>query len=270
MNKLAKYFFYLSFIFQCSNGVSAQILFSESFSVIIDTNKRVKGNITPDFKFQTQKENLLEFQNLGDITFRLNKKNAFSVANKIELSKYGKNVYLSGGYVYGVFRRTVEEKKLILEPYSQFQWADARGLELKYAGGINARYKFMQTPKVGLFLGTGPFFEFERWNYNGVRDSSLIVDPNSNVTRRVVKQGSYLSLKYNISKKLFFDLSLYHQSAYSTFFKYPRLGAAVILRYNLTANIGVNLIYNTIYDFKPLVPINPAFQRVWFTLSISM
>ncbi len=62
----------------------AQILHTKSFAVILDTNRIIKGNIVPDFKFQNLKEDFLEFENTTDISFRI-KKSAITVANKIEL-----------------------------------------------------------------------------------------------------------------------------------------------------------------------------------------
>lgn len=41
---------------------SAQILHTESFSVILDTTQTIKGSIISDFKFQTQKKDLIEFE----------------------------------------------------------------------------------------------------------------------------------------------------------------------------------------------------------------
>ena len=92
-----------------SNGLFAQILHAESFTVILDTSKFIKGKIVPDFKFQNLKEDLIEFENTSDISFRF-KKNAITIANKIELSKYGDEVLLSGGFLYMEYRRILEKQ----------------------------------------------------------------------------------------------------------------------------------------------------------------
>ncbi len=39
-----------------SSRLNAQILFSESFTVILDSNVTKKGSIVPNLKFQTQKK----------------------------------------------------------------------------------------------------------------------------------------------------------------------------------------------------------------------
>ncbi|MFA5670034.1 MAG: hypothetical protein WC967_12365 [Balneolaceae bacterium] len=132
-----------------------QILHTESFAVILDTSNVIKGNIVPDFKFQNLKEDLIEFENTTDISFRL-KNNAITLANKIELSKYGDEVLLSGGFMYLEYRR-IFDNKFVIEPFSQVHWAEARGLAFKYAGGINLRYRVYSSEKAGFFVGTGPF-----------------------------------------------------------------------------------------------------------------
>lgn len=152
----------------------AQILHTESFAVIIDTTKFIKGSILPDVKFQNLKENLIELENQSDITFRF-KKQAFTFANKVELSKFGKQTFLSGGFVYLEYRR-IMESKWVLEPYAQVQWAEARGLALKYATGMNLRYRILANESMGIFAGSGPFYEYEDWNYRGVKDELLPLD----------------------------------------------------------------------------------------------
>jgi len=76
----------------------SQIIHTESFTVILDTNKAVKGSFIPDFKFQNLKKNLIEFENTSDISFKI-KKSIITVANKFERSKYGNDVFLSGGFL---------------------------------------------------------------------------------------------------------------------------------------------------------------------------
>ncbi len=116
------------------NPVRAQILHSESFSVILDTSKWIKGSVVPDLKFQTQKKDLLEFENNANISMQF-KKHALTLANKIELAKYGNEVLLSGGYLYMEYRNIIEDT-YAFEPFAQLHWSEARGLELKYAGGL--------------------------------------------------------------------------------------------------------------------------------------
>jgi len=122
--RIALFLFIVLAYYQKAN---TQVLHTESYSVILDTTQKIKGSIIPDFKFQNQKKDLIEFENISDISIRF-EEHAITFANKIELAKYGDEVLLSGGYLYIEYRR-IFESKFSLEPFSQFHWTEARGLE---------------------------------------------------------------------------------------------------------------------------------------------
>ena len=247
-------------------SVDAQVLHTESFAVILDTTKSFKGSIIPDFKFQNQKEDLIEVENNANISFRL-KNNAITMANKIELSKYGKETLLSGGYLYIEYRR-IFESKIVAEPFIQFHWTEARGLDSKFASGLNFRYRLLYKENLGLFFGTGPFYEYERWNYKGVKDDILPSDLNEKETENI-KHGTYVSFKWFTEYNIDFDISIYHQSRYDEIFTTPRLASSTSVTYNFTNNIGLILAYQNIYDFKPVVPIDKLYNKILFTIEVS-
>lgn len=243
-----------------------QILHTESFEVIVDTTKMVKGSIIPDFKFQNLKKDLIEFENTADISFQF-KKNALTIANKIELSKYGEEVLLSGGYLYLEYRKLLENK-LVFEPYSQIHWSEARGLEFKYAGGINLRFRIYTSDKMGLFAGSGPFYEYENWNYDGVPDH-LIPTNRENIISEVYKWGSYLSFKWETDLNMDVDISFYHQSRFNEMFSTPRLASSSSLTYNFTEHLGLILQYQNIYDYNPRVPIDKMYNHFLASVEVS-
>jgi len=246
--------------------INAQILHTESFAVILDSTRIFKGSIIPDFKFQNQKEDIIEFENNTNISYRL-KNNAFTIANKIELTKVGEETLLSGGFVYLEYRKIIE-KKYAFEPFAQFHWKEPRGLEFKFAGGINYRYRIFVTQKLGVFFGTGPFYEYERWNYGGVKDALLPIDL-TNVEQENIKLGSYLSFKWFSDYNFDLDISIYHQSRFNELFSTPRLASSSSITYNFTDHIGLILAYQNIYDYKPLVPIDKLFNKVIMTIEVS-
>ncbi len=247
-------------------GSPGQILHTESFSVILDTTKRIKGSVVPDFRFQNLKEDFFAFENTSDISFRI-KKSAITIANKIELSKYGNEVLLSGGFLYIEYRKFFESK-FILEPFSQFHWSEARGLEFKYAGGLNLRYRAHSSNTMGLYIGVGPFYEYERWNYDGVKDELIpmnaVVQESENI-----KLSTYLSLKWKTENNFDFDISLYHQSKWNAIFTSPRLASSSSIKYNFTEHLGLILQYQNIYDFKPLVPLDKLYNHIVFSVEVS-
>jgi hypothetical protein len=245
---------------------TAQILFSESFAVILDSARSVKGSITPELKIQTQKKTLVEITNLADISIRV-KRNYFSVANKVEFTSFGGEVFLSGGYLYMKYKNQLD-KHFMLEYYGQVHWAEARGLERKYAGGLNARLLIIKNAKTGLFAGIGPFYEYERWNYNAVSDENLPASIQSIDTVNL-KVGTYISYKHWIADRVFMDVSLYHQSRFDQVFDRPRLATSTRIGYQISEHLQLVAMYQNIYDYGPIVPINRWFHRVIGTISVS-
>ena len=252
-----------------SFSAQSQVLFTESFNVILDSSKHIKGSIMPNFKFQTQKENLLEFENLADITLKI-KKNALTFANKIEISRFGSDAFLSGGYLYLEYRRFTESDKLVFEPYAQLHWAEARGMERKYAAGINLRYRILVNDKIGIYAGAGPFYEFERWNYQGVSEEIILPIDTTPITNQFAKLGSYVSCKINATDKLFFDFSAYHQAKFDMLFTSPRLATSSLARIELTRYLGFNVMHQFIYDYKPIMPIRKDFHRIIVGFSVNL
>lgn len=243
-----------------------QILHTESFAVILDSTRTIKGSIVPDFKIQNLKENLIEFENTADITFKLNK-SAITLANKIELSQFGNQVLLSGSFLYIEYRKILEYK-FVFEPYSQIHWADARGLNFKYAGGIKMRYRLYYSQNIGFFGGIGPFYEYEEWNYDGVDDNLIPANP-ATVINENLKIGSYLSFKWRTSLHIDIDLSVYHQSTFSEIFTTPRLASSSSIKYNFTEHLGLIIQYQNIYDYQPVVPIDKLYNLFVSSIEVS-
>lgn len=245
----------------------SQILFTESFTVILDTTKVLKGSLLPNFKYQNLKEDLIEIENQADIALLLND-NALTLANKVGFSRFGEETILSGGYVYGEYSH-IYEKPFTLEVYGQVHWAEARGMERKYALGIHGRWRIIRHNDTGLFFGVGPFYEFERWNFDGISDPDLIPLDESVREMENIKLGSYISFKYKPVDAIFIDISLYHQSRFDEVFTRPRIATSSRITYNFTRFLGLALTYQNIYDPDPLVPIDKLFNHLVLGVSIN-
>ncbi|HRK55394.1 MAG TPA: hypothetical protein PK185_15870 [Cyclobacteriaceae bacterium] len=243
-----------------------QILFSESFTVILDSTKQVQGSVTPELKIQTQKKTLIEITNMADLSIKV-KKNYFSVANKVEFTSFGGEVFLSGGYLFMKFKNDLN-KHFTVEYFGQVHWAEARGMERKYAGGVYARIKIVKNAKTGLFIGVGPFYELEKWNYDGVIDERLPinVDPIDTLNLKI---GSYISFKHWIWDRIFLDISVYHQSRFDQVFDKPRMASSSRIGYQISEHLQFVAMYQNIHDYSPIVPIDKWFHRAIGTISIS-
>lgn len=249
-----------------SFGAKAQLLFPESFVLIMDTTQHIRGSLTPAFKLQTQKELLVELENTADLAFRYHG-HSLTFANRFELSRFGEEVLLSGGYVYGKFRQE-KERRFMLEYYGQVHWAEARGMERKYAAGVNARWGIFQQERLALYTGIGPFYEYERWNYKAVPDDRL---PNDLLPeeRELLKVGAYVGYKQWVLKDLLLDISVYYQQRPEVFFDAPRFGSSSRIGVQLNRYLQLALIYQNIHDAAPVVPIDPWFHKVIATVTVT-
>jgi len=244
----------------------AQILHTESFSVILDTTKWIEGSIIPDLEYQTQKKDLIEFENNTNISFHFNN-HAITIANKIEFEKYGKEVLLSGGFLYLEFRNDYR-KVTTLEPFIQIHWAEARGLERKYAAGTYYRYRVITKKNLGIFAGLGLFYEYEKWNYDGV-DDDLVPENTDKIESSKIKLGDYISFKYQPNENIFLDFSAYHQSSFDQIFNTPRLASSSSITYAFTEHLGITFMYQNIYDYSPVIPIDKLFNKIISSVTIS-
>ncbi|SNS71742.1 Protein of unknown function, DUF481 [Ekhidna lutea] len=244
---------------QIFSSAQAQILHTESFTVILDSTRRMKGSIVPDFNYKNLRKDLFSFENTADLSAKIGK-NALTVANKVELSKFGDETLVSGGYIYAEYRNVMEKKQSI-ELYSQVHWAEARGMERKYAFGVNSRWRIVNRPTLGFFVGIGPFYEFERWNFDGVANAEAIVDTTPIETENI-KLGSYASLKYAPFDKIFLDISIYYQSRFDELVSTPRFASSSRFTYQFSKIVGLSLIYQNIYDPTPTVPIDKLYNNI--------
>ncbi|WP_162341629.1 DUF481 domain-containing protein [Cyclobacterium salsum] len=245
---------------------NAQVLHTENFNVIIDTTKVLKGNFTPSFRYRNLKEDFLELANTADVSFRFGK-HAFTVANRIEYSFLGDENILSGGFLYLEYVN-IQSKKIAIEPFYQMHWNEVRGLDNKYAGGMNLRWRALVKNNTGLYFGIGSLYEFERWNYSGVPDDLLPIDQSAIEVNRL-RGNSYVSFKQSFGDLFDLDISGYYQPNLSDFFKNHRLASSFELTYNITKYIGLRLLYQNIYDSAPLVPIDKLYHDVNFGITIS-
>lgn len=247
-------------------SASAQILYSESFSLVTDTTRRVAGQIQPDLDVRTQRRLLVQFENRVDVSVRLGK-SAFTVANKLEVARFGSETLLSGGYAYAEYRR-LTEGAYRSEFHAQVQWADARGLDARTAAGYYARLRLRSDSVWQAFAGLGPFVERERWSYRGIDEEDRPAGPTPDARTRL-KYGAYLAAKVRPSERWAADVSVYLQSAFDAGLGDARLALSAQASYRFTRYLSAVALYQNLYDGAPVVPIAPWYHRADFGLSVS-
>lgn len=261
-----KHFFFLILLLGVSmKSTQAQLLYPESYVVIFDSTKNFKGSIAPSIELITQKELYLEINNTADLIYKF-KHNAIVLANNFELTRSGEETILSGGFVYAKYKKFFDNP-LVMEHYMQYQWAEARGLQHKYAIGSNIRYKLYKNSRGGVFAGIGPFYEYENWSYIGVPDDRLPANQES-VIQKQWKLNFYVSSKRFVTEKLKLETAYYFQNTFTHLFEGPRHGGSVGLSYSITEHIGFGVQYRMSYDFDPVVPVDKYWYNTFTQLEI--
>ncbi|MEQ9219864.1 MAG: hypothetical protein RLO17_17550 [Cyclobacteriaceae bacterium] len=266
METVKHYVLFLVLIPALNPGFS-QVLHTENFNVIMDTTKMIKGSFTPSFRYRNLKEDYFEIANTTDISLRFNK-HAITAANRLEYARFGKDNLMSGGFVYLEYR-LIQDKKLAFEPYFQMHWQEIRGLDRKYAGGAYVRWRILVRPSIGIYAGLGGLYEFERWNYTGVSDSLLIPEDPVPVEVSRLRGASYFSFKKTFNEVFNLDVSLYFQPYISGSWQNYRLAGSFELTYNISEFLGLTVLYQNIYDPRPLVPIDALFNDINLGLTFS-
>ena len=246
-----------------SASAYSQMLFSENLTMTIDSTKTLQGSLMPILDFKTEKEDVLTFKNTANLNLLINCNRVINVINKFELSTYGSQVILSGGYVHMEYRYLLDHAFEVY-PYAESQWAESRGMNYKISTGLQSRYRLLNTQSSLMFAAVGLFFEYEKWEYPAPDNVEATYDYS-----RSIKSHLSLSYKLRIGEKWELTTTAIHQTRPDSTFKEARYGGAIDLKYNITPTIGILGTYRLIYDSAPIVPIKKDYHSLEVGLNIS-
>lgn len=256
-------FAYLLLAMSLSISAQAQMLFSETMTMEIDSTKTLQGTLLPVLDFKTEKENVITLKNTANLNLLINKNRVVNLINKLEFSAYGKEVMVSGGYVHAEFRYLLQHAFEVY-PYVESQWAGSRGMNYKISTGLQSRYRLANTKHFLMFANLGLSYEFEKWEYP---------DPPAGVSShaysRSIKSHLSVSFRHSIGEHWQLTTTLIYQAKPDSYLKSARLGGAADLAYRITPTVGVRGTYRLIYDTAPIVPIRKDYNTVEAGLDIS-
>lgn len=248
--------------FFCCLGFKSQMLFTEGMTLEVDSNKRLQGIISPSLDFKTEQKNVLTAKLSTNMNLLTSRRRVINLINKFELSMYGKQIILSGGYIHAEYRYLFA-RKLEFYPYVESQWAASRGMIKKFSTGVQARYHLINKPKSLLTANSAFFFEHEKWEYS----DDLI--PRYTISSNRLKGHWALTVKHEITDYLKMTVSGIIQTALGKDVTYPRYGASLDLGVKLSKHLNLRTAYRLIYDTKPIVPIRKDYSMLESTLDIS-
>ncbi len=260
--KIKRSIFTISLVVFSFIKIHAQFLFTESFVLIpIDTQKHYAGTISGSFSSQTQKETVNQIAARAELAMRLKGHHVLTVANNLQIITNGNQTILSGGYLFARFRQDIS-RSLYPEYYAQYQWLESRGLEQKFAITANLRKRIYRDEKLTLATAAGFMFEYEKWNFEGVKTENLPANTNPRETFNP-RFNWYFSYEQFINNQIVINSGLYYFLRTSFVESLPRIGFHGRFGYKITKNLRYNLNLRTMYDYEPIVPVS----KLWYTFT---
>ena len=253
--RIFKYYILLIGIGFCSIPLQAQIIFTESLTPIIDTTKVWQGSIAPELNFKTEKDNFFQVKNNANVSILLSNKRAFTLLNQIEIATSGNTVNVSNGFVHTEYRYLAKPRWEIY-PFTEAVWVPSRGLLLRIASGVQSRYRLIQSEHFIWTGGIGFFYEYEKWNMDGVPN---LVVPNETRVQQTIKTRLAMGVKILFTEKWNFTTSGYIHSRLDSNVANPRFAYSFDLKHHFTNHLGIWLSYQAIQHTKPIFPIKKLY-----------
>ena len=230
--------------------LEGQILNTDAILRSVDSTKRFYSIV--DFGLNLNKQNtlLISLDSKADFSFRF-KQNTIISSSSFALYKTGSVNLVNGGYSH-LRIRILENYKIQPEFFLQYQLDGIRGMEERILSGLNCRIKFLDKNKISLFSGLGLMYEFENWNYSGIRPDA--VPGTENVRNSFLKLNSYISFRQKLSEYIVSNFVMYLQTRTDSYFVVPRISSDAQITFKLNRHISFSMRYNIFYDAAPPVP----------------
>jgi hypothetical protein len=199
------------------------------------------------------------------------KNNLLDVSGNIEVDRYFRNDYLlltlfrndavfngreaiqNEGMFHLLFRDR-DTRKVSPESFVQYQWNGAWGMEARYLAGANLRFKLMEERKADLYLASGLFHEWERWNWSGVKDLSVPTDAGK-VRRDMFRLNQYVKYAVKLNESVDISAVSYLQFPLGRRFLQPRWFLDANLFLQAARRLTLVLHWDHVWDHNRVVPI---------------
>lgn len=231
---------------------NAQILNMEKYRVDLDSAKNYAVNLNGSFTRNnrsaalTSPVNLLGFNFTFNTIYRPRKHALIFIAHRNFL-RINENPFINFGYLHA--RINYQRKSRInYESYLQMSDDNFRGLNPRLLAGNSIRYRFVDSDKSDLILGSGFFFEYERW-LNPITTQWVEVN--------FLKSSTNLVFRHSFSKLINFNGVVFYQIGYDrsiSSFRH-RYNGNVHLNFKISKHFVFTNFLDFSYEDRPVVPI---------------
>ena len=245
---------------------TAQVLNMDRVSAMNDSLRRWHTSLQLTTDYNSEKE-VFDWDTKIDIT-KLTAGNHLLAAklSNTFTSISGGNLQ-NAGYLHFRFRDN-DTRKISPEYFTQYQWDDLRGMQNRYLFGCNLRYMVKESKAFDFYIGLGLMYEWEKWNYNGVAPKNLPAVHPAFIITRLLKINQYVKLSGKLFKTTELTFTNFIQARPDKYFNYPRIASFLQWNVPFSKKVSINLTYESIYDFLPVVPIRNYYFNYQSGLSV--
>jgi len=249
MNKVL--FLILSII---SLSLNAQILNLEKYRADGDSLKKFAFNFNGSFNVNNRSAAQDNPVNLLGYNFSLNaiyapNKHGYIFIGHRNFLRINESPFINFGYLHARIN-FYRKNRLNFETFIQMSDDNFRGLNPRLIGGGALRYRIIDQEKSELIIGTGAFYEFERW-LNPINDELVEV--------QFLKSTTNIVFRHSFSESFHINGVFYYQLGYDS--NIERLRNRYSSDLNFNSKITERLSFTTHFDFsyedRPIVPITP-------------
>lgn len=244
-----------------SQATCAQILNVEKNRVTGDSANYLLGNIGVDFNVNNRSINdegitttFVGLTATSDVGY-ISEYHTFLFLSQFQYNATTNEPINSTGF--GHFRiNFLRKQTMSYETFTQLQYDQGRGMEIRWLGGGGIRYQVYNNEKSSLYFGIGAMYEREVWEYPGPEE--LIRTTN------IWKSSNYISHRIQLSENASFNLIGYYQTGYdfeSEFFRH-RISTDINLLVKVLSHLSLKTTINGAYENRPVVPVTKLVYSV--------
>ncbi|PWJ44999.1 DUF481 domain-containing protein [Sediminitomix flava] len=259
---MQRIFFSLLLVLISVMGVNAQILNVEAVRLQEDTTNVWLGAFTGTYTLQSQQTKTLDFSFETNAAHLGQNADYYFIGNMNFLKGNGEQL-ISNGYLH--LRSNIYKIwKISPEIFTQLQYDNVRGLKERYLIGSDARYNLKEGEKFKTSVGLGAMFEHELWQEENEEQGNI----GSFRETQFFKIASYLSVNWDISDKLFFNVISYYQVPFERLSQY-RLSATGNFNIKLSEHWAFTTSFSYWYENEPIIAIDKVNYTIQNGLTLS-
>ncbi|NME68815.1 DUF481 domain-containing protein [Flammeovirga aprica] len=240
----------LFFTLFISYSLQAQILNIEKSRLDQGDSVQWVGNISLNYKLINQQ---IRTQGGGLKTniARIGKVNDLLVISDLSFLNSEGFDLLQNGFVH-TRMEFLKNRKLSYEVFTQLQFDQVKGMNERFILGGNLRFSPIENDTDLLAIGLGSFYENENWEWEqDVDGESLVTKAQPSIAR----WNLYVTYRADFSDHIFFNITSYFQSKYSTMDEY-RISILANLNFKISKKLYFTNNFTLWYENKPYVPID--------------